>query len=221
MQLLSSASRTTAPQVPGPYLPLDVSYAVIDIIAALRDDSAHYPHLRVAAFSARNQWLHTLAACALVSKDWHVRCQYHFGRHVWLGSTEQVRRLYNRTCSSAGTQDIAKHVVIFGSLKTYEHQPAAHLGTFAAMLVSHLPNLQRLTLFGINWRVGMIQLKCLNFLAAFWNITHLEPLDTQFIKISQFARLLSAFPNIKILVCMGISCDEQRSTLPAAHVAHC
>ncbi|KAH9837546.1 uncharacterized protein C8Q71DRAFT_547979 [Rhodofomes roseus] len=187
----------------GILLPMEIWEHVIDLIAEKVERQWNL---------LKCPWWLTLISCALTCKALYNRARWHLRGNVMLLTQSNVVSFARLLRAEPYLRPVMRFVTIAGS-PSRRHLPIPHIGTFAIMLARCLPRMQALVITNANWTIGSIRQQDIVNLAAFRCINELTLQDIRFATVSQLGQLISSVPQLQILRCARIKCNQKVSPL--------
>ncbi|RPD69841.1 hypothetical protein L226DRAFT_265690 [Lentinus tigrinus ALCF2SS1-7] len=153
-----------------------------------------------------------LSRCALVSKDWLPRCQYHLYSIVYLrmynnASYTRFRHLLRTLRNTPHISPLVRELTVSDGI---EQMPGGILRLLPIFLAWKLPNINTLTLLGEGTRLELHPV----FFAALSTAKTLTSLRLVQTRISRtdFHRILAALPQISHLKLDGVAWQDLRES---------
>ncbi|KZT63602.1 hypothetical protein DAEQUDRAFT_733652 [Daedalea quercina L-15889] len=167
------------------------------------------------------EWPLWLSRCALVCRVWHVRSHFHLVSRTTLSNSQQTHRFAKLLKSHPELRRQVEWVLICdatfvrdGVSSMDERRPMAHIGAFAAMLAKALPAdpaMRFLKIADAEWKPGMMHRNTLIHLSAFAGISGLSLYHVTFPSKAILSRLICALPNLVLLECASVVCQNKAS----------
>ncbi|GBE88104.1 hypothetical protein BKA93DRAFT_828435 [Sparassis latifolia] len=170
-------------------LPLEVYDYIIDLSREESSDERNYT---------------TLRSCALTCRAWLARSQYNLFHTVELNTREQLHAFSKLIDQSPRLATFVQELII---KHPDDNKPFRLMTIFPIVFARKLPRLRSLTLESPYATPSVAPFHRIYFIAIheFASITDLQLFHVEFRSFSDFARLVSNFPNLLAVECWNVS----------------